>query len=323
MDKIDRKIMALIAEDARASHVLLARQVRVSREVFDYRIHKMEKEGIIRGYEARINLSLFIYGGYIAFVKSIHITSTIEKRILEQVQKNHNTYFIGRIGNRYDYVIGFNVKSLHEVSTYQDFLNDIFGENKINISTTFVLKELRDSFKPIFIDKEENISIVSKPDIKERAKIDDTDKKILVALAQHGTLSSIQIGQELGITSVAVRNRIKKLLKKEVIINFRTMIDITKQELQFSHILIQTNPKNSSEEKRLETYLQFDVHNTYVCKILGEFNYFVTVHTPDNKKLQEYITNIKNKFSDTITDLEVFPLFEMIYHKQASIELFE
>ena len=65
----------------------------------------------------------------------------------------------------------------------------------------------------IFIDKEENISIVSKPDIKERAKIDDTDKKILVALAQHGTLSSIQIGQELGITSVAVRNRIKKLLK--------------------------------------------------------------------------------------------------------------
>ena len=134
MDKIneeDRKIIYEISEDARESHNKLAKKLYISREVFDYRLKKLQEKGIITNYQARINISNFIYGGYIILIQTISLTKESEKKVLEKVKQNTKTQYIGRLGGDYDFIIGFNVKNINELSEYIEDINNIFGSYKL------------------------------------------------------------------------------------------------------------------------------------------------------------------------------------------------
>ncbi len=55
MDKIDKKLVTLLQENARMPLKTLAEQVFLSSPAVSARIERLEKEGIITGYEAKIN----------------------------------------------------------------------------------------------------------------------------------------------------------------------------------------------------------------------------------------------------------------------------
>ena len=50
LDEIDRRILAQLAEDARAPLVTLAARVHLSRNAVRQRIERMERDGVIAGY---------------------------------------------------------------------------------------------------------------------------------------------------------------------------------------------------------------------------------------------------------------------------------
>src|SRR5579872_1454560 len=55
LDAIDRKILALLQEDARTANAEIARQVGLVPSAVLERIRRLEKQGVIESYSARIN----------------------------------------------------------------------------------------------------------------------------------------------------------------------------------------------------------------------------------------------------------------------------
>lgn len=55
MDKFDRKIIAALHENARLSYAELARRVSLSAPAVAERVEKLERAGVISGYQAIIN----------------------------------------------------------------------------------------------------------------------------------------------------------------------------------------------------------------------------------------------------------------------------
>lgn len=55
IDEIDRKIAAIVQENARTSNTEIARQVGMAPSATLERLRKLESQGIIRGYKAQIN----------------------------------------------------------------------------------------------------------------------------------------------------------------------------------------------------------------------------------------------------------------------------
>lgn len=80
MDKIDRKLMALLQENARYSLKQLAEQVYLSSPAVSSRIERLEKEGYITGYQAQVNAEKLGY----------HITAFIS---LEMNPKQKPTFY--------------------------------------------------------------------------------------------------------------------------------------------------------------------------------------------------------------------------------------
>jgi len=54
-DDIDAKILTIVQKDARISNAEIARQVGMAPSAIFERIRKLEMQGIIRGYETRLN----------------------------------------------------------------------------------------------------------------------------------------------------------------------------------------------------------------------------------------------------------------------------
>ncbi|WP_307337063.1 Lrp/AsnC family transcriptional regulator [Caldalkalibacillus uzonensis] len=59
-------------------------------------------------------------------------------------------------------------------------------------------------------------------------KIDSTDLKILNILSEHGRMSYVDLAKELGLSRVAVRERINQLMKAGVIEKFSVVINSEK-----------------------------------------------------------------------------------------------
>ncbi len=55
LDELDRKILAILQEDGRASHVNIARRLGVGHTRVRDRILKMEEAGVIAGYQVVLN----------------------------------------------------------------------------------------------------------------------------------------------------------------------------------------------------------------------------------------------------------------------------
>jgi Lrp/AsnC family leucine-responsive transcriptional regulator len=59
-------------------------------------------------------------------------------------------------------------------------------------------------------------------------KIDETDRKILSLLIDNGRMSYVDIARELGLSRVAIRERISQLIQEEVIEKFTAVINSEK-----------------------------------------------------------------------------------------------
>ena len=67
MDEIDREIVALLREDARRSFQSIGSRVSLSPPAVKRRVDRLEADGVIRGYSARVDPARFGWGTH-AFV---------------------------------------------------------------------------------------------------------------------------------------------------------------------------------------------------------------------------------------------------------------
>lgn len=69
LNRTDRRLLRLLQQDARTSYAELARQVGLSTTPCKERIKRLEREGVIRGYQAMLNPDM-LGAGLVVFDRS-------------------------------------------------------------------------------------------------------------------------------------------------------------------------------------------------------------------------------------------------------------
>lgn len=95
IDETDRRILAILQEDARTPNAEIARRVGMAPSAIFERIRKLEERGVVLGYEARLNPGAFGLG-LVAFVfvrlEGLAADEVAEHRLAEmpEVQEVHH-----------------------------------------------------------------------------------------------------------------------------------------------------------------------------------------------------------------------------------------
>ena len=123
LDKLDRRILALLQKDGRLSMKDLAEQVGLSITPCIERVKRMERDGIISGYYARVNpvalgASLLMFVQITLSNKSGEMFDQFRREVLRipQVLECH------LVSGDFDYIIKARI---HEMTEYRKLLGDI------------------------------------------------------------------------------------------------------------------------------------------------------------------------------------------------------
>jgi Lrp/AsnC family leucine-responsive transcriptional regulator len=102
LDAIDRRILALLLENARATYQELGRQVRLSANTVAERVRRMQAAGVIRGYHAELSLAAF--GRVMEMLSDVRLRDGVDRKGFE-AQLHEVPQVIGamRLTGEYDY----------------------------------------------------------------------------------------------------------------------------------------------------------------------------------------------------------------------------
>ena len=112
IDNIDRKILRMLQENSKITNSYLSKQIGLSPAPTLERVRKLEKKGIISGYNAQLNLSKIGLG----------ISTFVLVSLKEHNKKNINI-FLDKI-NKVE-----NVIECHHITGTGDFILKVVSEN--------------------------------------------------------------------------------------------------------------------------------------------------------------------------------------------------
>lgn len=119
LDEIDQKILRELQTDARQSHQELGERVGLSPSPCARRIRKLEAEGYINGYSARINEDKVGFG-FSVFV-SVRLSQQVDqslKQFEEKVRSYSEIVDCWLMTGSFDYLLRVAVADLNEFETF-------------------------------------------------------------------------------------------------------------------------------------------------------------------------------------------------------------
>ena len=142
MDKTDRKILALLQEDAAQPIADIARKIGLSVTPCWRRIQKLEEEGVIRGRVAlleatKIGLGMSVF---VAIKTDQHNADWLAEFARTIAQRKEVVEFY-RMSGEVDYLLRVVVP---DMAAYDRFYKDLIAEVKLtDVSSSFAMEEIK------------------------------------------------------------------------------------------------------------------------------------------------------------------------------------
>jgi len=148
LDEIDKKILNLLQEDCRRPILELSRELAISKSTISYRIKRLEDEGIIEGYHAKINASKL--GGDIQVIVQVRAKfgQGYAESIGDSLAEIPGVWGVYFVYGESDFIIMARSKNREELF---EKMNNLYNSNDIERTTTFIVgKTIKDDQRMFF-----------------------------------------------------------------------------------------------------------------------------------------------------------------------------
>ncbi len=324
LDLIDKKILYLLSENARFSYTYIAKRLKIKRETVAYRIKRIMEKNFLHGYLTLLNERRLGFRNYLMYLKLKTLTN--EKELINYLMGFKEVTRLKNCSGTYDLQIVVSVKEEEELaalfekitSRYHliiqnyDFLTileeDFLGLNLIldekEIKTLMVLEHKGSAFQKEF----EKASGAG-----EEANPDDTDKLILEELKLDGSMSIRELSRRVKLAPLAVENRIRKLIRSGIIKRFMPLAALNQLGYQWWKVFF--NFKNLNRNQFF-TFLKYHPNILWYMKLLGRWDYQLSVFAPDNAAFHQILDEIRTEFADNIINYDSIIVFNQFKYVQ-------
>jgi len=298
LDLKDKRILALLDENARYSNSQIARKVGLSKPAVEYRIQRLMKNNAIFEFYSVIDFTKLGYSLYKVYFKFQNANIEEEKKISDYWINSKNSIWVAQCRGKADLAVTILAKSNFE-----------FGQ---------ILSSFMDKFSKFILDKEilltESTSIYLKD--KENSELsyktpsnyedlDETDKKILSALSIDARINIIDLAEKIKLTRDVINYRIKKLIKNKIITNYRCYLNLPNLGINHYKVIFRTKNFNEKYEKELRSYISNHKKATQFLKLIGSWDLEVEFETETEDEIYSILTEIRKKFSEIIRDFDL------------------
>lgn len=288
MDSIDKKILLELMGNSRIPLTRLAKKIRISREVITYRINRFQEHGIVLKFVTNINTQRL---GFLSAATFVNIKAKREAEFEQFVKGCDFASWSGEFSGVWRFgldIYGKNPDQIHAnfQSLYTKFKDDIIDHRMTLYHSKYFFH------KKYLSTVQKNETVNNNVDYK----LDKKDMLILQALSNNSRIDILQLCNVVKLTSPAISHRIKNLENSGYIEGYSIFVDVSKMGLyQYSVFIVN---KNSSEKKKLITYLSAHSQVPFIAEYIGDpfLEFGVAVENPYS--LRKTLQEIEESFPD-------------------------
>ncbi len=129
IDELDQRILSAITQNGERSSRLLARQLSVPQTTIDYRLRKLEQNGVIVGYYNELQSASLGLQTFILLVCMKNIQSDLVEKFSKFCEQHQSVVILIHSLGSWDFEIGIEVESASEATYVVEELYDFLGTN--------------------------------------------------------------------------------------------------------------------------------------------------------------------------------------------------
>lgn len=305
MDKIDTKTLISLDKNVRQSNLQLAKKIRVSRDVVNYRIEKLMRKNILTGFYAIINGSKLGNQYYKLLIKFKSLSKDNEHNLISWLKQRKEVVWMGSSDGNWNLILTITSKSLKELN---DFIEDIF----LNFGDYFMKKELITTkrirmFNEKYLTKGKFIYEYDNNFMEEIAKVDEKDYLILKELSKNGRSFIINIAKKINLTPEATAKRIRKLIKNKLIIGIKPRINFTELGYHYYHVFLSV--KNANKNKEIINYYKQHSGCVAILEHIGYYDLHLEFVLESSQKLRDALTDLRERFGEALLEYEPLTIY--------------
>ena len=212
LDDLDRRIIAWLRADGRASWTEIASRCGTSLATVSRRAHRLLDEGIVRVAVAPVT----VYpGNGSSFIVRIGCRAGAVAHVADQLSARPNIRFLALVSGPYDIVAEVCVDS--RASLVHPLITEIQQTEGVEWSQTDLIlheyKTAQDWTWQLLVG-ESIASNVSDPHACDSGHMDDVDHKIVERMRDHGRAPFSVVAEELGLDETTVGRRFEAMLNR-------------------------------------------------------------------------------------------------------------
>lgn len=302
LDQLDRNIIALLDRNCRISSIELSQQLSRSRQTIDYRIKRLEDQGIITEYTCSFNPTSVGYRLYKVYLRLRNIPAD-KQRLREALFNLGTVYWIGESSGSWDLLFGIFYREEREILEITDRLNRNFRHLIVAHSGHLIVGILQ--YSKMYLTGEIHPYLEYAGQIRQ-LRLDQLDVAIIAKLVGNARLPYNTLGDSLGVSSLLVQRRMKRLEQTGIIFQYRVGLNLDKLGLELYKAIVTTHLYSEDEHRRFVEFvstfkeLQFFVRNIWSI----EFELVV----PNYARYEEILDEISARFPKLIASLDTLLL---------------
>ena len=321
IDLKDKKIISLLGENCRTTPTTIGKLINLSKHSVIYRINKLKQKDIYRGNFTVLNPFVLGFPAYFVLVKLKSMIPEKEEKIIKFFENHPFIIWVAQTQGSYDFNMMIVAKDITHFDKLSKEIQKKFATSLKEIKVLHMTRVNSFYVIPLEFQKESGVKIEKKKADSsfssllkkihahsKEEKIKPTMKEILILreIAENANLSLQEISEKTKIKPDTVKNTIKNLIKKKVILAFRAKMNVS--FLKFHVYIIYFKFSSDVKEKRInefEQYFKNSIKTACMEKASGSpYDYVNYVFAKTPVEFHNLINNIRNKFSDIIEDYD-------------------
>jgi len=301
LTKKDVRILAELEKNSRQSYSRIGRIVGLSSSNVRKRISKLFDLGVINSLFAEPNLSKLGLKTYRLYLRMRSMGVRVESRFRNYIRNHPQIQWYAELEGSWHYILRYSVRDEFEFKKSTDEVLGLFGlyvESKaIGITT-------RQTYLPLTYLTQNNGPIMSvffqKHANDTLEPIDKINEQILAELFNNSRITTVELGNKLGVSADTITYRIRNLRKRGIISYFGAYYNTYMLGYNRYKILLWLDKTNKKEIEKLMHYIEYHPNTTYLNEVIGEWDLEFDIDTKSQYELHNIIGDLDNRFTKTI-----------------------
>ena len=327
MDKRDKQILEILAQNCRISNSTIAQALNISKDAITYRIKNLEKRGQIKQNILFIDARPLGFGRYHLLIKFSGEAKN-KQEVYNRLKTHPSVMWINSFIGLYDLQIILDATNSFQLNHIRE---ELFILCEHQIQEYIILTHLSDleftQLNPVLdlntkFEKKNDHSFSKSLTTKrfpvnqefEKYKPDKVEIKILEELANNPKAKLIEMGNKIGVNRTTIKRKIEKLIRNKIILNFGSASNLSELGFVTYYMLVRVEQETPSEIlKKPFTKLK---NIFYAGRMIGNYDMILYLNARTPQELKISIEQFKESIGKYILHYDLLVQDELYYWRQ-------